>query len=149
MVYAKQNPAVLGFLGRALSLELTAVQQYLTLARLLSLRGFGKLGEKFQNEVKEELGHAERIINRMLVLGVAPNASQLRPVRLGDSLPALLASVSSLETEIVSFYQQAVNECARIDDFDNRAFFEELLQEEREHARTLAQWREQVLGKPT
>lgn len=140
MVYTKKDPNVLGFLGRALSLEMTAVQQYLTLSRLLQLRGFAEIAQTFQQEAQEEMGHVERIISRMLVLGVAPSATQLRPPVLGDSLPVLIANTQRFEEEIVSFYQQAVSYCNRMDDFDNRLFFEKLLQEEKQHAHTLGSW---------
>ena len=39
MAMAAVHPRILGFLGRALSLELTAVQQYMTQASLVELWG--------------------------------------------------------------------------------------------------------------
>ena len=140
------DPQVLGFLGRALSMEMTAVQQYLCLSRFSHLQGFEAISEKFKHEAQEEMSHSERIIGRMLVLGVAPNATQLRPVRLGESLPALIAAAQALEMEIVSFYQTAVDYCSRIGDFDNRLFFEQLLQEEQAHASTLDEWKQTHLS---
>jgi len=146
MVYAKKDPNVLGFLGRALSLEMTAVQQYLTLSRLLQLRGFSEIAQTFQQEAQEEMTHVERIISRMLVLGVAPSATQLRPPVLGDSLPLLVSNTQKFEEELVNFYQQAVNYCTHIDDFDNRLFFEKLLQEEKQHAMSLGNWQNELAG---
>jgi len=143
MAYATTDPKVLGYLGRALSLELTAVQQYLTLSRLLVLRGFEEIAQNFKHEAQEEMVHVERIISRMLVLGAAPNATQLRPARLGNSLPALIASAQSLEAEIVLFYEQAVKHCSLADDFDNRLFFEQLLKEERAHVGAMDEWHRQ------
>ncbi len=145
MAYATTDSKVLGYMGRALSLELTAVQQYLTLSRLLALRGFDEIAETFKHEAQEEMLHVEQIISRMLVSGVAPNATQLRPARLGDSLPALIASAQALEAEIILFYEQAVGHCSLINDFDNRLFFERLLQEERAHAGALAKLQDQYL----
>jgi len=146
MAYAKVDPQVLGYLGRALSLEMTAVQQYLCVARLLRLRGFDEISDKFQHEAQEEMAHAERIIGRMLVLGAAPNATQLRPTQLGNSLPTVIAAVQALETEIVNFYRQAVHHCERIDDFDSRLFFEQLLLEEQMHASSLEDWQRNFLS---
>jgi len=144
MIYSKSDPVVLGFLGRALSLEMTAVQQYLAVSRLLKLRGFEEIGAKFQHEAQEEMGHAERIIGRMLMLGVAPNATQLRPAQLGDSLPKVMAAVHAMEIEAVGFYQQAVQHCTAQDDFDNKLFFEQLLQEERAHVNEFANWQQML-----
>lgn len=139
MVYSATDPKVLGFLGRALSLELSAAQQYLTLSHLLRLRGFPDEAKHFSGEARKEMEHADTIIERMLVLGVAPNASRLRPPALGDSLPRVVGGAQALEVEIIGFYQQAVEYCARIDDFDNQRFFARLLKEEREHAANLSE----------
>jgi len=140
MAYKNVDAGVLGYLGRALSMEMSAVQQYLTLSRLLRLRGFEEIAAHFQQEANEELAHSDRIIGRMLVLGVAPNMTQLRPARLGESLPELMASAEELEKDIVSLYQQAVAHCRSINDFDNHLFFNELLQEEQEHVGKLSNW---------
>lgn len=143
------DPAILGYLGRALSLELSAVQQYLSLARLLVLRGMPQAGEKFRHEAEEEMQHAERIIGRMLALGVAPNGSRLRPARLDGSLPQLIKQTTDLETEIVEFYAQAVRYCSRTQDHENRIFFDALLREEQLHASSIESWwQEVVAGQP-
>lgn len=140
MHLAKADSRVLGYLGRALSLELSAVQLYSTQARLLGAWGLAGASERMQAESREELGHAERIISRMLALGVAPNASQLRPVKLGQDLRELLQHDYAFEHELVDLYDQATRYCARNGDHDNRLFFETLLNEEKAHAQELAQW---------
>lgn len=128
------DPVVLGYLGRALSFELSAVQQYLSLTRLMELRGMSPASEQFRHAAQEELQHAERIIGRMLALGVAPNASCLRPVRLDGSLPQLIKHATDLEAQIIDFYAQAVRYCSGTQDHENRMFFEILLREEQQHA---------------
>ncbi len=139
-----QDLAILGYLGRALSFELSAVQQYLSLAKLLDLRGMPQAGEKFRHEAQEEMQHAERIIGRMLALNAAPNASSIRPVRLNGSLPELMKHAAELEAEIVTFYDQAVRYCSRTQDHENRIFFETLLREEQQHAAEIEVWRQQI-----
>jgi bacterioferritin len=142
----KQDPVVLGYLGRALSFELSAVQQYLSLARLLEIRGMGQAGEKFRVEAQEEMQHVEQIIARMLACGVAPNMSSLKPTRLNGALPQLLQHAADFEAEIVEFYSQAVVYCSGIDDHENRIFFEMLLRDEQHHAAELDAWRREILG---
>ena len=106
--------------------------------------------EKFKHEAHEEMQHAERIIGRMLALGVAPNASQLRPVRLDGSLPQLMKHAADMESEIVSFYAHAVRYCSHVQDHENRIFFETLLKEEQEHASGIEVWRQHIeAGQPT
>ncbi len=131
---------VLGYLGRALSLELSAVQLYTTEARLVLYWGHDKAAKQFRQEASEETEHAERIIARMLALGVAPGASQLRPVNLGPDLITLLQNNFNFEMELVNLYQNAVSYCAGIGNNDDRIFFQTLLDEELLHAQDLKKW---------
>lgn len=144
MIPSNADQTVLGYLGRALSLELSAVQLYSTQAQLVAKWGLTEVAEKFRAESIEEMGHAERIIGRMLALGVAPNASQLRPVRLGQSLQQLLEIDHAFEKELVKLYTDASAHCARSGDQDSRLFFEGLLAEEEGHAKELLQWMEKL-----
>lgn len=144
MLTASADQHVLGYLGRALSLELSAVQLYTTQAKLVATWGLDEVAGKFRAEAGEELGHAERIIGRMLALGVAPNASQLRPVKLGQNLQQLLEHDYAFEMELVSLYEDAAGHCARIGDRENRLLFETLLAEEREHGQSLVKWLQQI-----
>ena len=140
MVYSSADPRVLGYLGRALSLELSAVQLYSTQAQLVASWGLAEPAARLREEVSEELAHAQRLIARMLSLGVAPNASQLRPVRLGARLEDLLEHDQAFEAELVQLYEAATRYCAQVGDHDNRLFFEGLLEEERRHGEALAAW---------
>ena len=140
------DQAILGYLGRALSFEFSAVQQYLSLAKLMELRSMSSAAEKFRHEAQEEMQHVERIIGRMLALGGAPNASCLRPSHLDGSLPQLMQHAKELEVEIVGFYEQAVNHCHRADDHENRLFFDALLQEERQHAASFDSWWQETVA---
>lgn len=121
-------------------MELSAVQQYSTHARLLAAWGLGAAADKFRKEALEEMGHAERLIERMLAIGAAPAASHLRPVRLAKDLSSLLLVNREFEAEIVTLYESAVRHCASEGDKDNYIFFDELLKEERHHHAELDAW---------
>ena len=131
---------VLGYLGRALSLELSAVQLYSTQARLVSNWGLDKAAEHLRHEAREETEHAERIIARMIAVGVAPGASQLRPVKLGPDLVTLLKLNREFEIELVKLYQDAADYCSRLGFSNDQLFFQTLLGEEQQHAADLAEW---------
>ena len=140
MLHASADQWVLGYLGRALSLEMTAVQQYATQAKLVSAWGLTEDAAKLHEESLEEMGHVERIISRMLALGAAPNASMLRPVKLGTCLQELLLADAELEKDLVELYSQAAHHCDRNGDQDNSRFFKGLLSEEQEHDAALTAW---------
>ena len=149
MLSAKADERVLGYLGRALSLELSAVQMYSTQARLVDAWGLAGVAGEFSAEAAEELGHAERIISRMLALGAVPNASQLRPVRLGQNLQELLQNNHAFEKELVRLYEDASRHCARIGDPDGRLFFEALHAEETQHAEHMLEWLQKLQNADT
>lgn len=146
MLTAHTDQRILGYLGRALSLEFSAVQQYSTQARLLTAWGQAEPAARLRAESEEELQHVDRIIERMLALGVAPNASQLRPVRLGHSLTELLAVNMAFEQELISLYADAARYSAQAGCHDDRIFFEGLLADEQHHHQALSQWIQQLQG---
>lgn len=141
---ANVDARTLGYLGRALSLELSAVQLYSTQAKLVEAWGLTEVAERFSNESREEMQHAERIIGRMLALGVAPNASQLRPVKLGQDLQQLLRNNHEFEKEVIDLYSDASAHCQRVGETENRMFFEALLDEERSHAEEWSSWLREI-----
>jgi bacterioferritin len=134
------HPRTLGYLGRALSLEYSAVQQYMTQASLCEAWGLSAEAERFRREVTEEMNHAERIVKRMLGLNVAPNASRLQPAGVAHSLVDLLRQDKVLEGQIVGLYEEAVRFSRQIGDQENAGFFEALLRDELEHAREIDAW---------
>jgi bacterioferritin len=140
------HPRVLGYLGRALSLELSAVQQYMTQASLVELWGDGDAADRFRQETVEELHHAERIVKRMLALGVAPAASQLLPVTHAADLVELLRRNAVLENNLIAHYAEAMRFCLQIGDGDQHAFFQALWQEEQHHGQELAAWLARLQG---
>jgi len=143
---AQTEQGVLGYLGRALSLELSAAQLYRTQARLLSSWGLAEPAARLRAESEEELQHVDRIIERMLAVGVAPSASQLRPVKLGQSLAELLQVNQAFEKELITLYREAVAHCARTGCHDDRVFFEELVEDEQAHFDELVAWLQRVQG---
>jgi bacterioferritin len=134
------HPRVLGYLGRALSLELTAVQQYMTQATLADAWGDHDAAQRFRQETVEEMHHAETLVQRMLSLGVAPAASQLRPAGHAPDLAGLLRHDLVLEDDLVNLYAEATRFCGLNGDTDNQQLFQQLLHDEQQHAEELAAW---------
>ena len=134
------HPRVLGYLGRALSLELTAVQQYMTQATLTEAWGDRDSAQRFRQETIEEMRHAESLVQRMVSLEVAPAASQLRPARHGPDLASLLRHDLALEDDLVNLYAEASRFCRLSGDTGNQQLFQQLLDDEQHHADALAAW---------
>lgn len=131
------DPRTLGWLSRALTHEMSAVQQYLAQSVLSRLWGDEALSSKLRSEAVEELGHAERLMERLIAVGVAPSAGNLPPSRLGRSVDDMLAADRELEVEAVRLYQEAVAHAQRMRDSDSAVLLTEILAEELEHVQEI------------
>jgi bacterioferritin len=131
------DPRTLGWLARALTHEMSAVQQYLAQSVLARLWGDEALARHLREEATEELEHAERLMERLILLGVAPSAGTLPPARLGRTVEDLLASDRRLEVDAVRLYQEAAAHARRMRDADSAALLEAILGEELSHVQEL------------
>lgn len=131
------DPRTLGWLSRALTHEMTAVQQYLAQSVLARLWGDSALASRLRHEAVEELEHAERLMERLILLGVPPSSGNLPPARLGHSTQALLAADHVLEVDAVRLYEQALAHARRMRDADSAALLESILSEEVAHVREI------------
>jgi len=114
-----------------------AVQQYLAQSVLARLWGDEALSAKFRHEAIEELEHAARLMERLILLGVAPSAGNLTPARLGRTREALIDADRQLELNAVRLYQQAVAHAQRVRDADSAVLLEAILHEEKSHVQEL------------
>ena len=133
------HPQTLGWLNRALSHELSAVQQYQAQSVLAKIWGETSLANYLKQEAVGELTHAERLMEHLIMLGVAPNASALAPARLGRTVDELLQANRQLELDAVHIYQEAVLHANRVRDVGFAALMHSILDEERVHLTELDQ----------
>ncbi|MCS6811729.1 MAG: ferritin-like domain-containing protein [Tepidimonas sp.] len=124
---------VLGWLTRALQHEMTALQQYLAQSVLARLTGHTELAERLRHEALEELAHAERLMQRLIELGVAPAAGAVPPARLGRGVADFPTLNRQLEQTAVVLYQDAADHARRVRDADSEALLRALAAEEAAH----------------
>ena len=127
------DPRLHGYLTRALSHEMAAVQQYMAQSKLCELWGMAEYCKHFRQDVIEELGHVESLMDALLKLGVTPHATQLPAVRLGRSLEEMVVIDRVLEVEAVRLYEEAAAYCTRARDFTHHALFSTILRDELQH----------------
>ena len=129
----RSDPRLSGYLTRALTHEMAAVHQYLMQAKLVGLWGMEEMSKLMCKDVQEELVHAERLMTRMLVLGIPSNAVLLPPARTGRSVEEMWLINCELEMDAIRLYQEGSHYCARIRDSETQALFDDILQEEMGH----------------
>jgi bacterioferritin len=133
------DPRTLGWLNRALAHELSAVQQLLAQSVLVKHWGETALSDSLRGEAAEELAHAERLMEKLILLGVAPAATSLSVTRLGRNVKELLLANREIEVEAIRIYQEAVIHANRIRDTETAALMQSILDEEIHHMAHLDQ----------
>jgi bacterioferritin len=141
------DPRLLGYLNRALDHEMAAVQQYMAQSRLCDLWNLADYCAHFHQDVTEELGHVQSLMDALLRLGRAPNATQLPPVRLGRNLGEMIAIDRVLEVEAIRLYEEASAYCARVRDFVHHGLFAGILKDELMHLDELGKMEADLLEK--
>src|SRR6058998_1403724 len=80
------HPQVIDALNRALTIELTAINQYFCQAKMCQNWGFFKLGKKHYEESIGEMKHAEKLIERILFLDGVPEIARYDVIRVGTNV---------------------------------------------------------------
>ena len=129
----KGSTKVIERLNEALFLELAAVNQYWLHYRLLDDWGLTKLAKKEREESIEEMGHADKIIERIIFLGGHPNLQTLGSLRIGQDVKEVLESDLAGEEEACNSYRESKDICEAERDYVTKNMFEELLRDEEGH----------------
>ena len=127
------DPRVLAALNEALKGELTAINQYFLHARMLEDWGYMKRGKEEYDESIEEMRHADRLIQRILLLGGLPNLQDLGKLYIGENLRELIECDLRLELEGIAHYRQAIKTCEEAFDYVSRDLLIHILQDEEDH----------------
>ncbi len=139
----KGNPKVTDQLQRLLANELAAIDQYFIHSRMYEDWGYGRLYARIDHESEEEKEHASMLIRRMLFLESRPDLSQRDGLRVGATVPEMLANDLQLEYDVAAALKEAIAVCETEGDFQTREILEKILADtEEDHA----YWLEQQLG---
>jgi bacterioferritin len=133
---------VLDALNRALTIELTAINQYFCQARMCEKWGFQKLGKKHYEESIGEMKHADKLIERILFLEGTPEIARYDVIRVGADVKEQLQNDLKLELGGVEHYNATIELCTRLNDHGTREILGPILEESEEHVN----WLEVQLG---
>src|SRR5260370_31852484 len=103
-----RHPEVLDALNRALTIELTAINQYFCQAKMCQNWGFLKLGNKHYEESMGEMKHAEKLIERILFLEGVPEIARYDVIRVGTDIKEQFENDLQLEMSGVKYYNALV-----------------------------------------
>ena len=135
----KGSKELLSAMNEALSEELASTIQYLW--HHIQARGIQSpaIADMFKGVSMVEMKHAERIAERIDLLGGVPTTAldTINPGAHGDVARMLRENVQA-EEKAVAMYQRLVQMAQEADDPVSRTLFEEILGETEEHTHTLS-----------
>ena len=129
----KGDPQIIEALNRALTVELTAINQYFIQAKMNKNWGFNKLAKKHYEESMGEMKHAEKIIDRILFLDGVPEIARYDVIRVGADVKEQFEVDLVLESGGVNHYNFLVDLCIKLKDNGTREVIDPILAESEEH----------------
>jgi bacterioferritin len=138
----KGDPQVIEALNGALTIELTAINQYFCQAKMCKNWGFNKLAAKHYEESMGEMKHAEKLIDRILFLEGTPEIARYDVIRVGTDVQEQFENDLQLEMKGVRAYNGLIELCMRVKDNGTRELAAPILVESEEHV----DWLETQLG---
>ena len=120
-------------LNKVLTNELTAINQYFLHARLWKNWGFERLAKHEMDESMGEMRHADKLIERIILLDGMPNLQNLNKLGIGENVPEGLNSDLGAERHSREDLLAGIALCEEAADYVSRALLREILKETEEH----------------
>jgi bacterioferritin len=129
----KGDDRIIDTLNGLLADELTAINQYIVHSEMAADWGYEKLHEAVEKRAIEEMGHAEKLIERILYFEGRPIVSELRGIHIGAKVEDQLKNDHQAEMEAVAAYNAGIELSREVGDNGTRELLESILTDEEEH----------------
>lgn len=133
----KGDPRVLDLLNEMLTIELTAIIQYVLQARACDKSGLKRLYKRFRAASADEMKNADVLKERILYLKGVPNLQRLAKVSVGKNVPQMQRLDLELERTAIGILNQGINLARQTGDNGTAGVLQDVLGDEQEHAKWL------------
>jgi bacterioferritin len=128
----KGDQRIIDLLNKQLAREYGAIIQYTVHAATVANWGYDKLAGYMMARAKQEMGHADKLQDRILFLDGVPAVAQV-PAFTGATVPEMMSQDLKGEMEARAAYNEIVKLCIQIGDNGTRMIAEANLAEEENH----------------
>ena len=129
----KGDNDVIRLLNAQLTNELTAINQYFLHARMYRHWGFEKIAKKEYEESIGEMKHADKLIDRILMLEGLPNLQAMHKVMIGENTEEMLSLDLKLEHAAHKTIKEGIAQCEKVGDYVSRDLLLMILDDTEEH----------------
>ena len=129
----KGDAKVIAILNEVLKAELTAINQYFLHAEMCENWGYEKLARHTRKESIEEMTHAEKLMERILLLDGAPNMTDYFKINIGQNVKQQFENDLNLELTAVKRLNEGIKSCVAAGDNASRDLLEKILIDEENH----------------
>ena len=129
----KGDAKVIKVLNAQLTNELSAINQYFLHARMYKHWGLEKIAKKEYEESIGEMKHADKLIDRILMLGGLPNLQALHKLMIGEETLEMLQCDLKLEQGAQKTVKEGIQISGACHDYVSRDLFLEILSDTEEH----------------
>ena len=129
----KGNEKLLTVLNQLLAEELTAISQYMVHSEMCDNWGYEKLHKAIEKQAIDEMRHAEWLIGRILFLEGTPIVSKLNAIKIGRTIPEIVANDQDGELAAVRAYNDAIALAGEVSDQASADLLTTILKMEEDH----------------
>ena len=124
---------VIQLLNDQLTNELSAINQYFLHSRMYRNWGLDKIAKKEYEESIGEMKHADKLIERILMIVGLPNLQALHKLMIGENTEEMLACDLKLELAAQKTLKEGIAVCEVQNDYVSRELLEDILEDTEEH----------------
>ncbi len=129
----KGDSKIIALLNEVLKAELTAINQYFLHAEMMENWGYMRLAGITRKESIEEMTHAEKLMERILLLDGMPNMSDYFKINIGQNVPEDFKNDLQLEYDAVNRLNNGLKLCREVGDGGSHELLKQLLVDEEHH----------------
>jgi bacterioferritin len=135
MSMPKASEALTDLLNRAVASELGAIIQYMWQHITMAGLEAESVGDAVRDISRAEMGHAERIAERLNYFGGIPTVKP-DPIYVGGEIPAMLKVNITTEEAAIALYMDIVRQATEDGDEETALMFKQIILDEQDHHNT-------------